>query len=837
MTGVSADRPEPGQARQSAKGLCAAGALALLLVLAVGCRPAEEAPAVAESVPKQEIQPHITPQDLATAFSGVSGGEASGGELVAPDISKVSQDDPNWPVLIYLTGEARLQRGDIDGARVAFRDLASRTAADLTGPGSDGWGGSGLAAVALWRWLGIIDEHGGDPTEFDRVLGVAAVLRTTRMFGGMVGSGLLPALPLLEEDVARRLTHVARKAGRPEAQSLLLYFVSINSTGELEPADEAIIEEMIAQGNVTKERLDFFRYQRLINRITVQAQKTDAAEQLGRLSRNSAAPRDVRAEASYEWGNFHRLSKEKKPAVVAALTAAYELSGGKGPVADKALYRRGMVQGSVDPKRMDLFRSDMERLLADYPHSRLADDALYQIATEELFGKAPQADQAFDTFAKLRKFDGPNDWLDSAYLLPAIGYIGRGTETDLQAADQLLEEYVKRFPDGAYRQRCLFWRGRIAEQRQDTTAAQELFRKVVEEAPFNYYGLRARLHLEYGATADQMPLPPTDSRTFAELKDSYRHSRVEAELTGQTPYHDRLRAAEAGGYYVRALAIVDGVGPKFRNRVDNIQLQQLDEDHSIPAVAVVLSLRQDAIAARDSEPTDDNQLRLAGFAGRRLGDWPLAMLTITNETTSTRTSLMAQLQSDPRFLATSYPGMSDIPVLREPLAAAAWPIDGSDALTESLMYSVIRRESAYFPGAISPVGAIGLFQIMPATFQNRKNCWRWPADAPTPTAAAYLFDPERNVQFWSCWIQKEFNPKTRGDIAPLIMAHNAGVGNLKEWRRAWRGRAVAEDLELQIESVRFRATQNFVRRVLTDTAIAESSGLFGGGTVGHEQTP
>jgi len=163
--------------------------------------------------------------------------------------------------------------------------------------------------------------------------------------------------------------------------------------------------------------------------------------------------------------------------------------------------------------------------------------------------------------------------------------------------------------------------------------------------------------------------------------------------------------------------------------------------------------------------------------------------------------------------------------------------DGSTALSQSLMYAVIRRESAYFPGAISAVGAIGLFQIMPATFENRKDCWQQREDSAVPTAASYLFDPARNVRFWSCWIRKEFNPRTRDDIAPLIIAHNAGIDNLTEWRKAWRGRATEGDLELQIESLRFRATQNFVRRVLTDTAIAESSGLFGVDPSGPEQPP
>lgn len=814
-----------------------AAALLVLLAMGAGCRRADE-PAVSEpQAPVPASAAEISPAQLAAIFDAASGAPASPGGYELPAPGEFSRDDPDWPTLVYLLGEAQLKRGDIARARDAFSDLVGWAAGSLAADGHDRWGGSGLAAVALWRWLEILDEHGGATEDFDRALRAAADLRTSRLFGGMVGSGLLPALPLLEEEIARRLTRVAGKAGRPEAMTLLLYFVSINSSGDLEAADEAIIEQMIESGSLTRERLDLFRYQRLLNRVTVQARKAEAAEQLGGLWRNSAAPRDVRAEAAYEWGNFHRLSRSLKREVVAALTEAYEFSDGRGPVAEKALFRRAMVQGSVDPRRMDLFHADMRRLLADHPRSRLADDALYQVATEQLFGPAPDPERAFASFAQLREFGGSNDWLDSAYFVAAIGHFDRGTESDLQAADRLLADYLARFPDGVFRPRSLFWRGRIAERSGDSDAAQRWFAQVVDEAPFDYYGLRSRLHSEFGAEARFLPLPPPESETFAGLQDAYRQSRVDDEITGRTPYHERLRSADESRLYARALAVVEGLGPKFRNRVDNIPLRQLDESHLVPAVALLLSLRQDALAALDAEPTRDNQLRLAGFSGRRVGDWPNAMLIVMGDTPASGTGSTLRLQADPRYLATSYPGMSDMPGLRTPLVEAAWPIDASRALTESLMYAVIRRESSYFPGAISPVGAIGLFQIMPATFRNRRDCWRWPDDAPAPTPEAYLFDPGRNIRFWACWIRTEFDPESRADVAPLIMAHNAGVGNLQEWRRSWRGRATETDLELQIESVRFRATQNFVRRVLTDTAIAEASGLFGDAAVGHGQRP
>lgn len=63
-------------------------------------------------------------------------------------------------------GEVQRRRGATDAARNAFRQLAVWAAAD---PYGDTWGGSGLGALALWRWLQIIDRNGSaDPDEVQR---------------------------------------------------------------------------------------------------------------------------------------------------------------------------------------------------------------------------------------------------------------------------------------------------------------------------------------------------------------------------------------------------------------------------------------------------------------------------------------------------------------------------------------------------------------------------------------------------------------------------------------------------------------------------------------------
>jgi len=755
-----------------------------------------------------------------------SGDSAPNIKPILAETRNAPRTDPNWPVLTYLIGEAYLKRNDIGQARATFRDLAVWAASDQSAlPQKERWGGSGLAAVGLWRWLKILDEHGGTPEEVDQALKVAVELQETRLFGGMVRSGLLPALPLIEEDVARRLAHVAWKAGRQEAMGLFLDFLSIDSTGEFDAIDKQIENKMIEEGLATPERLDLFRYQRQLGLVTIESRKERAAEKLGQLWENQNAPAEVRARAGYEWSNFYRRSKSRKNDVIARLTSAFELEKGSGTTAEKALYLRGVVQNSVGLKNPDAFFTDMHQLLDLFPDSQLADDALYQMATEHLYGKQPDPDRAFSDFDKLRKFEGENDWLDSAYFLAAIGHVERGKDSDLKAADGLLADYVDRFPDGVFRQRCLFWRGRISEQNNDLHAAQSFFRQVVEETPYYYYGLRAGMHLDYGPNAVSMALPREDSKTWSRLREAYQDSSTETELVGHTPYHERLRTAGRNGLYKELLLIVDSIGKRFHNRLDNIPLQQLDDENLIPAVALQLSLRQDALAARDSVLTTDNQLRLAGFLGRKCGDWPSA-IAMTNVRGRTSRRHITELQNDPRFLATVYPDVDALGTLKEAIA--------SRKLSESLMYGVIRQESAYYPGAISSVGALGLFQIMPDTFKGRPECWQPGTAGRKPTPASYLFDPVRNTMFWSCWVRKEFDPETRDGIVLMLAKHHAGTGTLRSWMETWKERDIERDLELQIDTYRFPATSLFVRQVITDVAIAEAGGFFETGSGGRD---
>ena len=147
----------------------------------------------------------------------------------------------------------------------------------------------------------------------------------------------------------------------------------------------------------------------------------------------------------------------------------------------------------------------------------------------------------------------------------------------------------------------------------------------------------------------------------------------------------------------------------------------------------------------------------------------------------------------------------------------AYPLAYSDQVTvnasefgiaESLVYSIMRAESNYSPSAVSPSGAIGLMQVMPATAAaitksvvNNGICER-------------LGRPELNIRLGVKHL-KGLLELYDGDIVMAVAAYNAGAGNVNRWVK--RLGKVPNDLF--IESIPFAETREYVKKVLAGAEI------------------
>ncbi|WP_243371847.1 transglycosylase SLT domain-containing protein [Geotalea sp. SG265] len=125
---------------------------------------------------------------------------------------------------------------------------------------------------------------------------------------------------------------------------------------------------------------------------------------------------------------------------------------------------------------------------------------------------------------------------------------------------------------------------------------------------------------------------------------------------------------------------------------------------------------------------------------------------------------------------------------------------GDSHIPESLVYAIMRAESTYSPTALSPVGAVGLMQLMPATAS---------AVARGSVDKNSLTSPTINIRFGTKHL-KDLLTYHNGDLVKVIAAYNAGSGNVGKWEKRL-GDMPADQF---IENIPFGETREYVKKVL-----------------------
>ncbi|RII25182.1 MAG: lytic transglycosylase [Geobacter sp.] len=123
---------------------------------------------------------------------------------------------------------------------------------------------------------------------------------------------------------------------------------------------------------------------------------------------------------------------------------------------------------------------------------------------------------------------------------------------------------------------------------------------------------------------------------------------------------------------------------------------------------------------------------------------------------------------------------------------------------ESLVHSIIRAESSYSPTAKSPVGAIGLMQLMPATAKSMSGSKKG-----TFTADS-LTKPDINIAYGTRHL-RDLLQSYDGDQVMAIAAYNGGSGNVNRWRKTF-GSLRQDEF---VENITYGETREYVKKVLT----------------------
>lgn len=147
------------------------------------------------------------------------------------------------------------------------------------------------------------------------------------------------------------------------------------------------------------------------------------------------------------------------------------------------------------------------------------------------------------------------------------------------------------------------------------------------------------------------------------------------------------------------------------------------------------------------------------------------------------------------------------PVLYErEVVAAAKQLD----LDPAWIMGVMRQESAFMADARSPVGALGLMQLMPATGSQMARMLKLPAPS-----RATLLQADTNIRLGSNYLRHVLDDL--GNKVLATAAYNAGPHRVRRWLPESTLPA-----ELWVDTIPFTETRGYVRGVLAFTTVYDA---------------
>jgi len=419
---------------------------------------------------------------------------------------------------------------------------------------------------------------------------------------------------------------------------------------------------------------------------------------------------------------------------------------GRNDAAAKAI---GLAIPRVPPERQPALRLEQARLLLRAGQRERAFEVLAKVTAS-----GSEADAAEALWMRARALEDAQRPADAAavYRTLATKYPKReiagaalwrlGWNAYLKGDPrEAAQHWAKAAETGnrAYRLQSLYWRARAVEEGRNRAAAAPLFAQVVAEAPRSYYGMLA-LARTGGGGATAASKVTLPADPAAALANDPGFARVDL---------------------LRRLGLVESA------------LEELE---------VVV------------ERATGDPVRLYGISSAYVRDerYHLALRIVRRHF---RTLAASGDPALPRaFWEILYPfGW------RHDVTAAAQRY----GLDPYLVAALVREESSYYPRALSPAGARGLMQLMPATARPMAE-----HRGLVFAGGELLDDPGANLDIGTAFLAgllREFK-----DPRLALAAYNAGPSRARQW---WQARRT-NDLEAWVEQIPFDETRGYVKNVM-----------------------
>lgn len=400
------------------------------------------------------------------------------------------------------------------------------------------------------------------------------------------------------------------------------------------------------------------------------------------------------------------------------------------------------------------------RLEKEYPGHTFADDSL--LAAAQLLAREGKVAEARQALGALIDGHADGDQLGEARFLDA--WLARGAGELAEAAARL--EAIERTagPDDGYAfARAAYWHGRILQGQGPAglEKARALWTDVATRSPTDYYGLLSRARLAETGTVPPWPRPPP---------------MATAASYDPGPFRDdpHLRAG---------LALFRmGLPRSAAEELQAVPLSRLKPGDPLDPMLLVAD-----VLDRSGEPRAAHQLLRvrAREAFRRAPD-----------------------AENYRAWLIAYPAAYRAEVERWSKAVG---------LPADLVQGLMREESALDPRVISPAGALGLTQLMPAT--AKQVATRLKLAHPS---RADLMQPELNIRLGARYLS-DLVRQQGGEVTLALASYNAGATAVARWRASVPG----VPLDEFVEQIPVDETRNYVKKVLRSYAAYVT--LYGGG--------
>ncbi|MGA2897303.1 MAG: transglycosylase SLT domain-containing protein [Acidobacteriaceae bacterium] len=388
------------------------------------------------------------------------------------------------------------------------------------------------------------------------------------------------------------------------------------------------------------------------------------------------------------------------------------------------------------------------QMVARFPASRWLEEALYSGGNMYLLNH--DAAQAIVHYSTLVRLFPNSTYAPSAHWRAA--WMNYRTRNYAEAA-RLMDEQIARYPGGLEIPPALYWRGRIYEdEERNFPQAVNYYRRLSDVYADYYYAGLARQRLAVlGPQPAVAPAPALNSANPAPVPD----------LTGDLPENDT--------HLIKARLLANAA---------------LNEYIAPEIAASPTSSEWGALAQAEIYVS--------------YGEFTRAIQSMKRSGISFFTLPMDQVP------AIYWQLMFPQPYWKELVADS-----GANSLDPYLVASLIRQESEFNAGAISPANAYGLMQLLPSVGKSlaKKHGLKG-------FSTSQLLDPTINLELGTIYLKQAID-RYGGQLEYALAAYNAGDTPVRQWLASNDYKDVPEF----VESIPYTETREYVQAILRNREI------------------